>query len=135
MKFMLRLIGVFAGLSVVETLVFLSRFARVGMHALIATGMFGILTILGWIVTFVAGPIAFVQLLRVRNSGRVAAIVLFGYMLAYYVFGAFMFREPHAPIAPIVFLCVGLIVLLGVLVLPFARRTCVGVLALKKLSE
>lgn len=135
MKVVLRLIGLLAGLAVIATALFIIRFAQVGMRPLLATGAFGAITILGWLVTFIAGPIAFVQLLRVRNSGRIAGVVLFGYMLFYYLIGLFAFREPNAPLAPIVELCILLSVLVALLVSPFARRTCVGVTALEALSK
>jgi hypothetical protein len=126
MRLALRLIGILAAFSVVATVLFIFRFGLVGLHAVIATGTFGVVTIAGWVLTFVAGPIAFVQLLRLRNSGRVAAIVLFGCMPIYYVVGMIAFRQPNAPLAPIIALSVMLSLLLVVLLLPIAKKICVA---------
>jgi hypothetical protein len=135
MKTLLRLIGVLAGSAVVATAFFISRFAGVGLKPLLASGALGAVTILGWLVTFIAGPIAFVQLLRVRNSGRIAAIVLFGYMLTYYLVGLFAFRQPEAPATPIIQLCMLLALLVAALLLPFARRTCIAAFAQDDLEQ
>ncbi len=42
MKFVLRLIGILAGLSVVYTLLFILRFGEVGMQRLLSTGTLGV---------------------------------------------------------------------------------------------
>jgi hypothetical protein len=104
MRVALQLIGILAGLSVLATLVFIINFGSTGLRALMATGTFGVVTALGWLVTFTAGPIAMVQLLRLRNSGRTAAAVLFGYMLTYYLVGLVAFRQPSAPMVPVLLL-------------------------------
>ena len=134
MKLVLRSIGVLAAISVILTAIFIIRFGARGLHALAATGTFGVITVLGWLVTFVAGPIAAVQLIRVRNSGRRAALALFGSIFAYYVTGLFVYRQPDAPRTPIVWFCILLSVVIGVLLSSPARRTCIGVAALAELS-
>jgi hypothetical protein len=50
MRTVLRLIAVLAGLSVVATILFIFRFGFRGVEALLATGTFGALTIVGWLV-------------------------------------------------------------------------------------
>ena len=132
-KLALRLIGVIAGLSVFYTAWFIASFGSRGMNGLLASGSLGIVTVVGWIITFVAGPVAFVQLLRVRNSGRVAAMVLFSAMLAYYVLGLVAFRGPGVRVTPIIALCALLVLLVGFLASKLAKRTCVGVAALDQL--
>jgi hypothetical protein len=61
-------------------------------------GLLGGLTILGWVITFVAGSVAGVQLWRFRESGRRAGIVLFGYNIVYYIAGLFCLRSPEASV-------------------------------------
>jgi hypothetical protein len=118
------MIAIVACFSVVATAVFILRFGSTGMRALLATGTFGLLTVAGWLITFVAGPVAAVQLFRVRPSGRFAAAVLFGSMLVYYVVGIFVFRQPQAPAGPIITLCVFLGALIVIVLSPSAKRAC-----------
>jgi hypothetical protein len=124
MRTVLRLIAVLAGLSVVVTILFLFLFGLTGIDALLATGAFGVLTIVGWLVTLIAGPMAAIQLFRLRQTGRIAAAVLFGSMLIYYFLGLLAFRQPEAPVAPIVTLCVVSMALAIVLLSPAAKRAC-----------
>jgi hypothetical protein len=62
----------------------------------LASGLLGGLTIVGWVIALVVGPVATVQLWRFRQSGRRAGIVLFGYGLAYYLVGLLALRSPEA---------------------------------------
>jgi len=133
MRILLRSIATLAALSVLATVAFCLRFGARGFSALQATGVFGILTIAGWLVTIIAGPIAAVQLFRLRNSGRLTAIVLYGTMLCYYTIGLVAFRAPDAPVGPVVWLCVGLASILGVLVSPPAKAICVATHVLRAL--
>jgi hypothetical protein len=87
-RLLIRIVAVFAAVSVLGTLWFVAAFAAAGgLRALVTSGLLGGLTILGWVLTLVAGPVAAVQLWRFRDSGRRAGIILFGYGLAYYVVG------------------------------------------------
>jgi ABC-type Mn2+/Zn2+ transport system permease subunit len=100
------------------------RFGFTGLEALLATGKFGVATIVGWLITLIAGPVAAIQLFRLRPTGRIATAVLFGSMLIYYVAGLFAFRQPQAPAAPIITLCVTLATLVVVVLSPAAKRLC-----------
>jgi hypothetical protein len=95
---LIRIVAVLAGVSVLFTLWFVAAFAAAGgLGALLASGLLGGLTIVGWVITLVMGPIAAVQLWRFRDSGRRAGIILFGYGLAYYVVGLLdALRSPEA---------------------------------------
>ena len=124
MRTVLRLIAVLAGFSVVVTIIFIFRFGWARIEALLATGTLGALTIVGWLVTLIAGPMAAIQLFRLRESGRIAAAVFFGSMLIYYVVGLLAFRQPEAPTAPIVTLCVVLMALVIILLSSAAKRAC-----------
>lgn len=134
MRIALRAIGIIAALSVIATVIFLIGFIRPGLRALLATGAFGYLTIIGWIVTFVAGPIATVQLFRLRASGLRWGAVLFGYMLVYYIAGILFFRAPGVAAAPLVVLCVILAALVAVLLSPPAKNACLIARVTRKLT-
>lgn len=135
MRFILRLVAIIAAISVIATALFIVGFGWIGLRALIATGVFGTLTILGWIVTFVAGPMAAFQLFRFRNSGRVAALWLFGSMVAYYGIGLIAFRETGTQTKPILTLCAFLIVLIVTMLSPAAKRTCIASDVMSKLAK
>jgi hypothetical protein len=135
MTFVLRAIGVLAGASVALTIFFIARFGERGLRALVTTGAFGVATMVGWAITFIVGPFATVQLLRVRNSGRMAGIVLFGFMLLYYACGLLLFRSRDAPGEPILYLCGFLVVIVVVLLVPPARRACIAAEAAEALSK
>jgi quinol-cytochrome oxidoreductase complex cytochrome b subunit len=122
MRIVLRLVAVIAALSVLETAYFIVRFGFRGISALLATGAFGVVTLFGWLTTFIAGPIAAVQLFRLRSSGRVAAALLFGMMFAYYAVGLLAFRTPGAPVVGTVALSIALVVLFAIVLTPAARR-------------
>lgn len=125
MKVLLRGIAVLSGVSVLLTILFLASFVRVGLRPLLATGAFGVITVIGWGVTFIAGPVATINLFRLRNSGRIAAAVLFGYTLSYYLLGIAYFHEPSVALAPLGWLCAALAVVTAALLSPAAKRTCV----------
>lgn len=120
----LRLVATLAVLSVMTTAVFVFRIGAAGLEALLVTGTFGLITIIGWAVTLAVGPVAAIQLYRLRPSGRIAAAVLFGTMLVYYIVGLFAFRESEAPATPVVALCVLLSALVGLVLSPAAKRCC-----------
>ena len=102
-RLLIRLMAVLAAVSVLGTLWFVAAFAAgVGLGQLLKTGWIGRLTMVGWIIALVVGPIAAVQLWRFREGGRRAGIVLFGSGLVYYVVGLVVLRTPHAPIVPII---------------------------------
>ena len=85
MRVLIRIVAVLAGLSVLGTVWFVVAVlaTRGGLRALLTSGLLGGLTIVGWVITFLVGPVAAVQLWRFRDSGRRAAIILFGYGLVY----------------------------------------------------
>ena len=124
MKVTLRIVAVLAAFSVVFTVWFVARFAAAGgIRSLVASGLLGILTLVGWIVTLTAGPFAVVRLWRYREGGRRAAMILFGYGLAYYVIGLFI-RQPRAQVGRIVAAGAIYAIPLVVLAIPAARKAC-----------
>jgi hypothetical protein len=97
MRLLIRIVAVLAAVSVLGTVWFVAAFAAAGgLRALLTSGLLGGLTIVGWLIALVVGPVATVQLWRFRQSGRRAGIVLFGYGLAYYVVGLLALRSPEA---------------------------------------
>jgi hypothetical protein len=103
MRFLIRVVAILAAASVLMTVWFVAAFAaRAGMGPLLRSGILGGLTLIGWVVTLVCGPIAAVQLWSFRESGRRAGIILFGSGLAYYLVGLFAVRASGASISQIV---------------------------------
>lgn len=126
MVVLLRLIAILAAFAFAATVVIiLWWFGPAGMLALLASGVFGIVTILSWIVTLVAGPIAAVRLLQLRPSGRVAAVVLFLSVLLYSVAALNAFRTAQMARGPITVVSIAVAALVIVLLSPAAQRACV----------
>src|SRR5512134_1750458 len=122
MRLLIRIVAVVAAVSVLGTVWFVAAFAAAGgLRALLTSGVVGGLTIVGWVIALVVGPVATVQLWRFRQSGRRAGIVLFGYGLAYYLVGLLALRSPEASTAPIFAAATMYAVPLVVLLLPRAR--------------
>src|SRR5918994_5457342 len=97
MRILIRIVAVLAAVSVLGTVWFVAAFAAAGgLRALPTAGLLGGLTIVGWVIALLVGPVAAVQLWRFRQSGRRAGIILFGYGLAYYVVGLLALRSPEA---------------------------------------
>ena len=71
MRLLVRIVAVLAAVSVLGTVWFVAAFAAAGeLQALLTSGLLGSLTIVGWVITLVVGPVATVQLWRFRQSGR-----------------------------------------------------------------
>lgn len=124
MRVIVRVLAVLAALSVVTTLWFVASFVRAGgLRALLMSGLLGVLTLVGWIITLVIGPVAAVQLWKLRESGRRAGLLLFGYGLMYYVLGLLALRAPEASVWQIVAATTMFAVPFVVLLLPRTRAT------------
>jgi hypothetical protein len=123
-RIILRVIALISALSVAGTSLFIARFGAGGISALLATGIFGLITLFGWLITFIAGPIAAVQLFRLKPSGRAAAAVLFAAMLAYYLTGLIAFRQPGMAVGPVVAIGLFSLCVLVIVLSPAAKRVC-----------
>lgn len=122
MRLLIRIVAVLAAVSVLGTAWFVAAFAAAGgLPALLTSGLLGGLTIVGWVIALVVGPVAAVQLWRFRQSGRRAGIILFGYGLAYYVVGLLALRSPEASTWHIFVAAVMFALPLAVLLLPRTR--------------
>lgn len=120
MRILIKAIAVLAAASVIGTILFVVQFVGVGGFRWLTTSIVGVATLAGWLVTLICGPIAAVQLWRLRSNGRTAGIVLFGYGLAYYVAGLLWLRAADAPVPQIVAAAVVFGTPLAILLLPRA---------------
>lgn len=102
MRILIRAIAVLAAVSVAGTILFIAVFVAAGGFRGLTSSLLGVATLVGWLVTLVCGPIAAVQLWRLRRSGRTAGIVMFGYGLAYYILGLLWLRTADAAVPQIV---------------------------------
>ena len=125
MKVILRIVAVLAAFSAVFILWFIASFAAAGgIRSLVGSGLLGILTLFGWVVSLTAGPFAAVQLWRRREGGRRAGMILFGYGLAYYVIGLLILRQPGAQVGQIIAAATIYATPLVLLAMPAARMAC-----------
>jgi hypothetical protein len=124
MNVLLRIFAVCVGLAVVLTGLSIVQFAFNGdLAALAGSGALGLTTIAAWLIILAAGPVAAIQLWRLRRTGLFATAMLCGLALVYYVVGLFL-RVPDAPLRPIVGAIVVNGVLLALLLSPAAQRAC-----------
>jgi hypothetical protein len=122
MRLLIRIVAVLAAVSVLGTVWIVAAFAATGgLRALVTSGLLGGLTIVGWVIALVVGPVAAVQLWRFRQSGRRAGIVLFGSGVAYYLVGLLASQSPDASTRQIVAAATMFALPLVVLLLPRTR--------------
>jgi len=126
MRILFRIIAVVIALAVVVTALAIVQLAVIGSIVAVArSGALGALTIAGWLATLTLGPVAAVQLWRLRRMGLTLTTMLCAIAIAYLLIGLVFLRTAEAPVLPIVegILANGL--LLGLLLSPLARRACV----------
>src|SRR5947208_14462616 len=103
MKIVLRVIAFVVGIAVTLTAVSVGQFAIGGaLGSLIHTGVLGLATIAAWLILLTAGPVAAIQLWRLRRLGLFVTATLCGIAFTYYLIGLLFLREPEAPTSPIV---------------------------------
>jgi hypothetical protein len=125
MGIVLKVLAIVVGIGVVFTLALVWRFWRLGgFGPLMATGAFGLITVLGWVLTLAVGPVATVQLWRIRESGRLTSLFLAAYGVLYYAAGWVFFRQPATETSRVWLGAVGNALLVAVLVSGRARRAC-----------
>lgn len=123
MKIALRVVACVVAIAVMQTAVFVVQFAfRGGLGPLFRSGALGLTTIIGWLIILTVGPIAAIQLWRLRRRGLLAAVALCGIVLTYYVIGLLFLRAPEAPAMPIVAAIAINAFVLSLLLSPAARR-------------
>ena len=125
MRTVLRIVAVLVALAVVRTLLMVVHFASTGgFTALVRLGSFGIVTIAAWFIILTTGPIASIQLWRLRPLGLLMTVILSILAFIYYVVGLFLWRRPEALFGPIVWAIALNAAFLALLLSPAARRTC-----------
>ena len=125
MRAILRVIAILAAASFLVTVWEVMGLVRIGelgimLRTLLEVGIVGWLTAIGWLITLVTGPIAAVQLWRLRATGRIAGLALFGFGAVYDCLGALL-REPEAPLGPIVASLIFFVIPLALLVSPRSK--------------
>jgi hypothetical protein len=124
-KIALRLVSILAALSVGFTAWFIVGFGvGGGLVPLMSAGVIGFLTIVGWLITLTIGPVAARRLWNHRETGRQAALILFGYGLLYYLVGLFALRTPGSTARQIVTMVAMYVLPLALLLSRRARQTC-----------
>ena len=125
MPILLKAVAATAAASVIFTIWLVLALLSAGADLrVLAAGALGVLTIIGWVVTVTLGPVAAVQLWRLKESGRLAAIAVFGFGLVYYVAGYFWLRTASASGRQILAAIVAYAIPVVILALPAARRHC-----------
>jgi hypothetical protein len=124
-RIVLKILSIALWVAIIGTLLLIWRFWRFGdFGALLATGAFGLITVFGWALTLAVGPFAAFQLWRLRESGRMAASLLAGFNLLYYVVPP-LFSRQSTSASPKLWLAIGGNAFLLLLLLsPSARRAC-----------
>jgi hypothetical protein len=123
MKIALRVIACVIAVAAIETAVLVAQIALLGgIGPLIRSGGLGITTIAAWLVVLAAGPVAAIQLWRLRRGGLFLALILCGIASAYYMAGLLFLRVPDAPLTPVVVVVVINGLVLSLLLSPAARR-------------
>lgn len=101
MRIFLRVIAVVIAMAVVLTALMIVQFTFTGgLDDLVRFGVLGFGTIAGWLITLTAGPIAAVQLWRLRRVGLALAVMLCAIALAYSLVCLLFLRTPGAPLRP-----------------------------------
>ena len=124
MIIVLRLLSVFIALNVALTIWAVVSLVRSEFLGTFLSSGLGKLTLAGWVIVGVVGPFAAVQLWRLRESGRRAAIVCTAVGVLYYIVGSAMYRTPQASAAGLAFGILSAGVPLMILVSPRAKRAC-----------
>lgn len=125
MRIILRILAFGLWFGIAGTFVFFWRFVHHGdFRMLMASGVFGLMTVLGWGLTIGVGPFAAIQLWRLRESGRKASLLVAGYTFLYYIVSGFFFRGPIASIPNILLVLGSKATIVAILLLPSARGVC-----------
>jgi|SRR6185312_11514046 len=127
MKIILKIVAVIVGFAVLGTVLMIFQFASTSsLKLLIRTGAFGVITIAAWCLILVGGPVASVQLWRLRRVGLYVAASLCGLALLYYLYGLYGYAvrgsELHLDLLAVPIL--GNSIILALLLSPYARRVC-----------
>jgi hypothetical protein len=125
MRIVLRIVALVTGLAVLQTVLLIAQIASSGgLMVLGRSGALGFATFGAWFVILVAGPVASVQLWRLRRNGLFTTTALCALALVYYLVGFLFLRAQDAPVGPIVVAILLNGAVVALLVSPAARRVC-----------
>ena len=125
MRLVLKTIAAIAASSVAFTAALIVLIVnRGGFPHLLNARFFGFVTLLGWVIGLTLGPLAAVQLWRLRQRGRLAALILFGYGLFYYVAGYFWLSTAEAQSGQIIAAAIAHAIPVLILASPQAKAAC-----------
>jgi hypothetical protein len=124
MNVLLKIIALLVALAVFLTLLLVIQFNRGGGIAILARSGIGIFTLISWLIILTCGPIAAVQLWRLRKVGLYLSAMLSALALCYYVVGLVMFRVHGAPLKPLLAAVIANGTVVAILLSPRALRTC-----------
>ena len=121
----MRAIAVLLGLVLITQAYIIVRAAGGGgLTTLAHSGALGVLTIGGWLLILSAGPVAVVQLWRLRRIGLFITATLSAIACGYYLWGLLFLRSPSANVSALVRAVLINAAILALLMLPPVRRTC-----------
>jgi hypothetical protein len=124
-RIFLRVIAIWISFQIAYSILLIWRMAFLGgIGELSRSGVLGLATILGWLLTLSVGPFAVVQLWRLREIGRKLSLFLSAFAFAYYATGLLFFRGPGAETAKIAVPILGNLFLSLLLVSSPVRRVC-----------
>ena len=124
MRLLLRIISMMTGLAVALTALTIAQLASSGDLAVMARmGAIGIVTIVAWLLIVTAGPVAAIQLWRLRRVGLFLTAMLCLLAAAYYLAGLLFSRD--ALVRPIISAEVANDAVAATLLSRPARRACV----------
>lgn len=120
----MRMLALLVAATVAITLLLLVRAGVAQLRSVAESGPLGVSMLVSWAVTLLIGPFALVQLLRLKNSGRIAGAIFFGAMTLYYAATASILRDPGEPWLPTAFVTLVVGACTALLLTPAARAAC-----------
>jgi uncharacterized membrane protein YhaH (DUF805 family) len=125
MRIVLKFLAALIWWPIAGTVLLIWRFSHLGsLGTLAGNGVFGVATVLGWVFTLALGPVAAIQLWRLRESGRRLSLFLSLFALIYYVVSWMHFRNPNTDFSKAGLAVFGNAVFSAILFSPQARRVC-----------
>jgi hypothetical protein len=118
-------IAIWISIQIANSILLIWRMASLGgIGELSRSGVLGVTTLFGWLLTLSVGPFAVVQLWRLRESGRKLSLCLSAFAFAYYAAGLLFYRGPGAEAGKIAVPILGNLLLSLLLVSAPVRRVC-----------
>ena len=124
----MKIVAILVGILVALTLLWVVQTGSIGEFTLLfRSGVLGIETVVVWFIILAAGPVASLQLWRLRRMGLFLTAILCGLAFIYFAVGLFLqiLQNPDAPRMEVFKLVLLTGTLLALLMSPAARRSCV----------